>query len=275
MRAMGTPKIAWWRKGEAGPDVLFVMGFGMRGQVWAPQIDDLRADHRCYYFDNRGLGESDPPPRRTWRMEDMADDAMRVLDEAGLDAAHVVGVSMGGMIAQHIALRAPHRVRSLSLIATHPGGFENRPTGEGLRLVLKANSAAGEARVKLLKQLLYPKEFLDTADIEEMAESMSLRFGQPAALSSRLGQLSAIMRHDTRARLGEIRVPTLVVRPAQDILVSPSGSDALAAGIPGATLMHLPKGGHGAILQCASEINAALRKHIAASEQQAVAAAAE
>ena len=115
------PRIAYTIHGTSGPPVLLVMGLGMRGVVWRPQVEVLERDHRLLTFDNRGIGESDDAPG-PWRIPDMAEDALRVLDAARFSSAHVVGVSMGGMIAQELALRAPRRVRSLTLIVTPPPG---------------------------------------------------------------------------------------------------------------------------------------------------------
>src|SRR3954471_8301499 len=91
-----SPRLAYHVEGAAGPPVLLVMGFGMSGVVWRPQVGALRAEHRVAFYDHLGLGDSDPaPPRPT--MATMAGDALRVLDALDWPSAHVVGVSMGGM----------------------------------------------------------------------------------------------------------------------------------------------------------------------------------
>ena len=260
----GTPRIAWDQAGTSGPPVLLLMGFGMRGLVWQPQIRDLERDHRLVYFDNRGLGESDPSPTPVARMCDLADDAIRVLDAAGHATAHVVGVSMGGMAAQELTLRYPQRVRTLALIATHAGGPRAvMPTLKGLRLFIRANTSPKRDRLQALQELLYPPEFLATVDPAKLGERIRAQVGQPAPPEALLVQFSAVTRHDTRRCLRRIQVPTLVVKPHHDILIRPRNSDYLAREIPGAELLHLRDGGHGAIFQCADEINAALRRHFA------------
>ena len=108
------------------------MGFGMPGAVWGPQVDDLQADHRCCYYDHLGVGDSDRGPfLRT--IPSMAEDAVRIMDDLSWDRAHVVGVSMGGMIAQELALGFGDRCRSLTLVATHGGApIASLPTARGM-----------------------------------------------------------------------------------------------------------------------------------------------
>ena len=111
------------------------MGFGMPGAVWGPQVDELQSDHRCCHYDHLGVGESDRGPfLRT--IPAMADDAVRILDDLSWDRAHVVGVSMGGMIAQELALRSSDRCQSLTLVATHGGApVASFPTLRGMTVL--------------------------------------------------------------------------------------------------------------------------------------------
>lgn len=256
----------WYEvQGSAGTPVVLVMGFGMSGRAWTPQVRALQAHHRVVIFDNRGIGESESS-RVPYGFAELADDAMALLDHVGFDSAHVVGVSMGGMVSQHVALRHPARVRSLSLIATHPGGHPLRfaPTLRGLRAFLKANTSEGPARFDALRQLLYPPEFLSRFRPEDVFDAASMeRFAVPADPNTRLQQLRAVLSHDLTRRLPELRVPTLVVRPGKDILVKPAHSDRIAALIPGARVLRCDDAGHGVTSQCAEEVNQALLAHFA------------
>jgi len=199
----------------------------------------------------------------------MADDALRIMDDLAWDQAHVVGVSMGGMIAQELALRSQDRLRSLTLVATHGGApIASMPTPKGLWLFFKGLFGGKRARMKSLPRLLYPDDFVRSMG-SDLSRHLDVRLGRPPKLRTVLGQLHAVMRHSTESRLSEIRVPTLIVRPGKDILIRPSQSDRLAARIPGARVLRFDDAGHGVTFQKARELNAALRDHVATRENDA------
>ena len=243
--------------------MLFIMGFGMPGAVWSPQVDELQSDHRCCHYDHLGVGASEPGPLlRT--IPAMADDAVRILDDLSWDRAHVVGVSMGGMIAQELALRSADRCRTLTLIATHGGApIASLPTLKGMGLFLKGLFGGPKARMQSLPRLLYPPEFLETIGADGLRAHLKVRLGQPARLRTVLGQLFAVWRHSTEARVSQIDIPTLLVRPGKDILIRPTQTDRLAKRIPNARVLRFDDAGHGVTFQKASELNAALRTHFA------------
>ena len=249
--------------GQRGQPVLFVMGFGMPGAVWGPQVDELQTDHRCCHYDHLGVGESDRGPfLRT--IPAMADDAVRILDDLSWDRAHIVGVSMGGMIAQELALRSADRCQSLTLIATHGGApVASLPTLQGMRLFLQGLFGGQKTRLRSLPHLLYPEEFLESIGPEAMRSHLDVRLGQPPALRTVLGQFYAVMRHSTESRLSEIDLPTLLVRPGKDILIRPTQTDRLAERIPSARVLRFDDAGHGVTFQKADELNLALREHFA------------
>lgn len=267
MRRTATrPRISYEVHGDSGSNVLMIMGLGMRGEVWAPQVAALQQTHRVATFDHRGVGGSESSDTPLWTMKDMARDAARVMDDLGWERAHLVGVSMGGMVAQELALLHPKRFMSLTLIATQAGG----PTGWVPPVDGAVNFArtlvGGGGRLAALQALLYPPEFVASMDAGKMQEQLAVRFGTPAPRSTMIGQVSAVMRHDTRARLPRLRVPTLVVRPGKDRLVDSTRNDDLVKLIPGATLVRLDDAGHGVTFQCAEALNAMLLSHFAAAE---------
>ncbi len=266
------PRLAYFTAGSSGSRVLLVMGFGMRASVWKPQIDALERDHRLCAFDNRGIGASEGAPG-AYTMSLLARDALRVMDAVGFERAHLVGVSMGGMIAQEMALAAEHRFESLALIATHAGGPLARiPAAEGIRSFVRAQVGSPSARLAALTDLLYPPGFVASFDRGALERRMAETVGGRARHETLLSQLAAIGRHDTRRRLGRLRLPTLVVRPGKDILVRPSCSDELARRIPHARVLRLDDAGHGCIFQSAAPLAEALRAHFAAAEARGAAA---
>ncbi len=129
-RAGGGPvKIAWESRGE-GPPLLLIQGLGYGRWSWEPIVPGLAARHQVVFFDNRGIGESDKP-KGPYTAAQMAGDALQVMDEAGIERAHVLGASLGGMIAQELAVAAPERVDRLVLACTTPGGPDHRADARG------------------------------------------------------------------------------------------------------------------------------------------------
>jgi len=192
----------------------------------------------------------------------MADDAVRILDDLSWDRAHVVGVSMGGMIAQELALRSEDRCRSLTLIATHGGApVASLPTLKGMKYFLQGLFGGSKTRIRSLPRLLYPQEFLDSIGPDAMRAHLKVRMDRPPALRTVLGHLYAVWRHSTESRLSQIALPTLLVRPGQDILIRPSQTDRLAERIPNSRVLRFDDAGHGVTFQKAAELNAALREH--------------
>ena len=257
------PEIHFWASGTVGEPVLLVMGFGMRGEIWRPQIDGLSKQHRVAWFDHRGIGQSAVGDNPVWSMKTMAKDAMHVLNELGWDKCHLVGVSMGGMIAQEMALEHGHRFKSLSLLVTHPGGglTSKWPGRVGFQSFLRAFLSRGRSRIAALEKLLYPDEFLRTTDRKELHRRMHLRLSRPARKATLLAQLAAVVRHDTRHRLQHLTVPTLILKASLDILVPPKCSDQLKSLIPKATMFELVDAGHGLIFQKADVVNDLLSAH--------------
>ncbi|MCC6646230.1 MAG: alpha/beta hydrolase [Polyangiaceae bacterium] len=261
-----SPRISFDIAGESGPPVLLIMGFGMSGALWEPQIEALSGAHRVATYDHLGLGGSERPTRAPTTRR-MARDAARVLDALDWTDAHVVGVSMGGMIAQELALLAPTRLRSLTLIATHPGGvLAALPPLAGLARFVQANTSRPEGRVRALARLLYTPEFLRSPAGARVDARLAQMAGRRAPRETVLGHLGAVARHRAGERLGDVRAPTLVVRPGRDILIRPRNSDDLAARIPGARLLRLDDAGHGVTFEKADALNAALAAHIADAE---------
>ena len=256
-RTPGGLRIAWRAYGHGEP-VALVMGFMGSGHAWFRLLPHIYAGRRAIVLDNRGTGDSDRP-LGLWSMDDLAADVLAVLDDAGLERAHVVGASMGGMIVQHLALSHPERLRSLTLCCTsaRAGGRRGPPPWRmvaslGLRPLL------GPGRtMRLVAPLLY-SERTRHGNAERLAEEFALRNADATPLATAPGQFAAIARHDTRSRLSELSVPVLVVHGEADQLVPPAAGRELARLVPGAELELLPGCGHVLTTDCEEEAAAAI-----------------
>jgi pimeloyl-ACP methyl ester carboxylesterase len=238
---------AWirWRTEGRGEPVLLVMGLAGSSRAWARLWPHLAAHCRPIAFDHRGTGDSDRV-RGLQTMGDMVADCLAVLDAAGQDSAHVVAVSMGGMVAQHLALDHPERVRSLVLGSTTAGGLPTRgrtpwqAVGTGaLRPVLGARRSW-----PLFARVLYARHTREEHP-ERIEEDLAVRADELTPTSTSVAQLAAIARHDVRDRLHELAgLPVTVLHGDEDRLVPLEAGRALAQGIPGARFRVIPGSGH-------------------------------
>lgn len=233
-----------------GPTVLFIMGLGGRAADWNDAFIGRLADRfETITFDNRGTGGSDHPDGE-WTLEAMADEAMAVLDALGRPHAHVVGLSMGGMIAQLVALRHPARVDRLALLATHPGGpGVVQPTPRGLTALTPDRRLPPAEIVRRAMIAITAPGFVER-NPAAIAMLVELALAQPTPAATFARQMGAIVRSDRSARLGEIRAPTLVVHGGADELVPPENGRSLARAIPGARYVELPDVGHMPMWEC-------------------------
>ena len=230
--------------GGDGPPVLLVMGLGMNATGWWRTVPVLaEAGLRVIAFDNRGVGRSERVPG-PYTVLEMADDAVSVLDAAGIDRAHVYGISLGGMIAQEIALGYPDRVRALVLGATTGGGAGHAPASAETQAFLqqRAHMTAEHAVWASVPINYAPRTRAHGG--ERIAEDIVQRLRFPVESEFYGAQLAAAQAHDASARLGRIRAPTLVVHGEQDVLIPPANGERVAAAIAGAELALWPGAAH-------------------------------
>ena len=229
-----------------GDPLLLVMGLGGDHLAWGLQMPVFAQRYRVIAFDNRGVGQSDVPDHPyTTRM--MAEDAAGLLAALGVERAHVIGLSMGGMIAQELALNHPARVRTLQLHATYA-----RPDGYLRALVaawrtVRASLGREEALRTMALWLFTPEAYDERPQLVETLLQTALANPYPQSVTGFMRQTDAVLAHDTLDRLAAIRCPTLVSVADQDVLVPPRFSRELAARIPGAELAVLPGSGHVAL----------------------------
>jgi pimeloyl-ACP methyl ester carboxylesterase len=251
-------------RGEGAP-VLFIQGTAVHGDGWMPQIDGLRDRHACLSFDNRGMARSQPVGDVALTVPQMAEDARIVMDACGWDSAHVVGHSLGGLIAQQLALDAPRRVRTLSLLCTFANGrAATRMSWWLLQSGVRTSLGSKRRRRHAFLEIVMPPAVLANADKDAMAGELEPIFGHDLAVRPpvTMRQVSAIRAFDVTARLSELAsIPTLVVGAAFDPIARPELVRALAEGIPNARLVTFDDAAHGVVLQHRARINALLADH--------------
>jgi 3-oxoadipate enol-lactonase len=249
----------WWEARGDGPPVLLIMGLGYPAAMWYRMLPHLTGAYRVIVFDNRGVG-STGVPEGPYSIEQMAGDAVAVLDAAGVERAHVVGASMGGFIAQEVVLNHAARVRSLVLACTGPNGPEMVPPDpEALAMLTRRTSLTPRQAAYIARPFVYAP---DTPD-EVVDGDIEVRLRQPTTPEGYSNQLQAVLAHrGTYDRLPQIAVPTLVVHGTVDKLVNPSNAALLADRIPGARLVMVDGASHILFSDRTQETATALRRFL-------------
>jgi pimeloyl-ACP methyl ester carboxylesterase len=274
------------------PTILLVMGLGMQMLAWDERLcrDLAGRGFHVVRFDNRDAGRStlmeDVPtptalqiirrraPAGSYRLADMAADAVGLLDALGRDRAHVVGASLGGMIAQTMATRHPERVRSLTSIMSNTGArWSGQPALRTYPLFLAPAARDREQyiqrTVKLFGLIGSPGFTADELELRELAGVGYDRAHHPRAAARQLAAIFA--SGDRRRELAAVRAPTLVIHGTADRLVAPSGGRATAKAIPGARLMTIPGMGHDLPRAAWPQILGAIEAHARAADAAAAA----
>jgi len=224
-----------------GPPLMLVPGLAGQGSFWMSQVPDFSRDFRTVVHDHRGAGRS-THSRITYSVEQMADDTLRLMDALGIDTAHFVGHSTGGAIGQVIATEHPDRLRSLVLSATWagPDPFFRR-LFESRKQTLLDSGVAAYLRASVLFQAT-PRWVSENDEfITELHRVTGASYPPVEVVASRI---DAILRHDRRRQLLQIRLPTLVIVARDDTITPSFYSEELASAIPGAKLIVLDGGGH-------------------------------
>lgn len=243
--------------------VLMIQGLGASKNAWNLQRIAMATRFRIISFDNRGAGRSDKPTE-PFTLEQMADDALAVLDAAGIETAHVVGASMGGVISQIVAVKFPHRVRSLTLVCT---ACRNHPWRQEL-LQAWAKTAAEKGMIEVGKEaaqwVMSPRSF------RRLVPAFTW-MGPLAALRPRhsfVSQIDAILntREDLVDQLSTITAPTMVIVGNQDILTPRGDSEEIAERIPNAELVVISGAAHGLMMEHSSTFNRILIEFLQRTE---------
>ncbi len=232
-------KIYWEERGEGDP-VLLIMGLGYTLDMWYRTAPVLSQHYRTISFDNRGVGRSDVPPG-PYSVSAMAADAAAVMDSAGVERAHVFGISMGGMIAQEFALQYPERVRSLILGCTSHGGPEAvLADAEVVTTLMARGTMSVEEGVRAMVPFIYDP----ATPRERVEEDLAIRRRTFPTAAGYFAQVQGIFAFESRSRLSQLKVPTLVVHGESDRLVPPENGRRMVRLISGARLVMLPRASH-------------------------------
>jgi pimeloyl-ACP methyl ester carboxylesterase len=233
---------------SSDPPLLLIMGFSAQMIAWDDRFCGLLADEGFHVirFDNRDVGLSSRVPEPAYTLDDMAADAAGLLDHLGIAAAHIVGASMGGMIAQLFAIRHPQKTLSLCSIMSTTGNPEvGAPTPEAISALLQPRPTTREeaiARGEEVGRIIGSKTLFDA---EKAKRNAALAFDRANDPDGILRQMQAIQAQTAReADLAKVTMPTLVIHGRHDPLVTVSGGEATAKAIPGAQLLVLDEMGH-------------------------------
>ncbi|HEV2787499.1 MAG TPA: alpha/beta fold hydrolase [Solirubrobacteraceae bacterium] len=266
---MPTIKIAgtdlyYERRGEGEP-LLLIQGLGGNSLHWGEGfLGGLADGFELILYDHRGAGRSGALEGEL-TIADLAADALALLDALEVESAHVVGISMGGMVAQELVLQAPERVRTLTLGCTFPGGREATMTDmQVVGMLAEAVLSGDEERtMRAGYEVMIAAEYGGQEGAYELYCELAGQYRAPIPVL--MAQLSAIMGHDTSERLGEVEVPTLVVHGTEDRLMHVSNGELIARLIPGARLELLEGSGHMFFWEQPERSAQLVREHVAAA----------
>jgi len=266
-------RVSYSRTGTGEP-VLLIQGVGAIGNAWTPQVEALRHRFSVITFDNRGIGASSITEGRI-SIESMADDALAILDAEGITRAHVVGHSMGGLIAMQLALTSPRRVRSLALLSTFPDGRSgSRLTLANFLTGIRTRIGTRRMRRNAFLSLVLSKAGMRPVNRRRMTAEMTALFGRDLATQPPIimRQLRAMSRFDPTWRLRSLAsVRTLVVTGDEDRIALPAYGRKLAASIPGALYVEIANAGHAVPIESPALINRMLAEHMSEAKPLVVA----
>jgi 3-oxoadipate enol-lactonase len=226
-----------------GEPIVLIHGLSMDSSTWFNQVPILSQKYQVIVFDNRGVGQTDAP-NEDYSTEMMADDTVALLKFLNVDNAHILGFSMGGMIAQIIVLKYPELVKSL-LLNTTAAQFPAKAkhlVQTWLRMLNENVSLEICIREGFL--WVYTDKFFEHDETVTASVNFAIDHPHPLSTHGFAGQVAALMKHDTRSQISQISVPTLVLIGGDDIFIPIEFSEELAAKIPKAELVVLERGGH-------------------------------
>lgn len=228
----------------SGVPVIMIMGLGAPGDKWKHNYELLSRWFWCIVPDNRGAGLSDKPEVESYTTEQMADDIIGIMDALDIKKAHVIGVSMGGAIAQQVALKAPKRV--ISLILTSTFASVSPAFKKALNLICDLKEDTDPAVLKQLNLWMTYGQYTQIHHPEKIEKSIEEDAAYPYSMPvyAYKAQCGACLSHNTADRLHELKMPVLIAAGAKDLFMNIEKTMELVHGIPQAEFYLAPEGGH-------------------------------
>jgi 3-oxoadipate enol-lactonase len=239
--------------GQSVP-LVFVHGFTTTSEFWKEQAEDLSKSYRVIRINLPGHGASPSPTSRSYRIEDFVEDVARVFQDLSVDRAVLIGLSMGGIIAQKIAVKYPHLVKALVLVDTTSHGIGADATADAFLAAVDKRGA--EKAIQDLSDLSFGSSA--SPALVEWARREVIQTPEFVARAA----IRSISDADTRSSLSQIKVPTLVIAGEEDRVTPPRESEILAKGISSSTLSIIPKAGHFSMLENPAAFNRILRRFL-------------
>jgi 3-oxoadipate enol-lactonase len=252
----GNRRIYYESRGQ-GPALILIRGLGSNADHWYAQVPALARHYQVITFDNRGVARSSDPGGPL-SIRAMAEDTVGLLDALHISQAHVVGLSMGGMIAQEIAIRHSPRVKGLVLAVTHCGGKHQVKAAQEVTEAFQrlVDIGSEEAKMKAFSFFFAPATIRERLQVVQDYVAVSMR--NPVGMDILKRQWDAVREHDAYDRLNRIKALTLVLTGAQDMLVPPANATILTERIPRSELLVIPDGGHQVLIEQPEACNRAL-----------------
>ncbi|MDX1707183.1 MAG: alpha/beta hydrolase [Desulfobacterales bacterium] len=244
-----------------GQPLVMIRGVGSNVDHWYDQVPALSRKFQLLVFDNRGIARSSDPGG-PFSIRDMAADTIALMDAVGIKKAHVLGYSMGGMVAQEMAVNYPQKIAGLILVATDCGiSLRIRAQPEVTRLFSEMiRLGTEEAKLAAARCLFANQTFENNPQVIQHYADVSQRF--PATQKMLAKQWAAVTQHDACDRLQGISSPTLAITGSEDVLIPPQNAAVLAERIPHAQMISIDGGGHLFLIEQPRQFNQAIIKFL-------------